>query len=49
MTIIFDIFGTLFLFLPPWFALFVGVTLATMMIIALWRLIAFVIEVIPFI
>lgn len=49
MISIFDTLATLLAFLPAWFALFVGVTLSVMMVIALWRFIAFVIEVIPFI
>lgn len=49
MLSIFDMLATLLAFLPPWFAVFVGVTLSVMMVIAVWRLIAFVVEVIPFV
>lgn len=43
------LFATLFAFLPTWFAIFVSVSLTVLMVIAVWRLVAFVLEVIPFI
>ncbi|MBR3963043.1 MAG: hypothetical protein IKK14_05910 [Oscillospiraceae bacterium] len=42
------LFATLFAFLPTWFAVFVSVSLTVLMVIAIFRLVAFILEVIPF-
>lgn len=49
MVSVFDMLATLLSFLPAWFAVFVGVALSVLMMIALMRLIAFIMEIIPFI
>lgn len=45
----FEVFHLLLSFLPPWFEICVGLTITVMLVLAVFRLVAFVMDILPFV